>query len=335
MPEPNPSSSGEGFKDRSGPLVLVGVVEIILGALCAAGSALTLVMAFVARRVPDLAGPAVDAGALVTGVLLYLAAAGFLIAMGIGTIKGRGWARALMLIALWPWLLCGLLGIVVLWLVLPAALAQTPSGSAETSEAVMSIAMTAVLVISAVPYVVLPALLLLFYTRRSVEATFRLKDPTPGWTERRPLSVIGLSLAIGACGVLALLALRYKVFPLFGWLLTGAPATVAILLLTTACVLLARATYRMTPYAWWVNVAFVVLSHLSGFVSFRRVSLGELYAKMGLDAQQLETLRALEVGGRLDLSWLTATSGVLWLLGLVLLRRNFFARSTNSSSSAQ
>jgi hypothetical protein len=326
MPGTNPPHPAPGFKDRSGLLVFVGIMEICLGTLCAGGAALMLLMAFVTRDDSDLMGPPVDTGVLVTAVLTYLAPTGFLVCMGVGTIKGRRWARSLMLIVLWPWLLCGLFGIALLCLVLPALLSQNPSAGAETSEAMMSFAMTAVIVISAVPYVVLPVLLLLFYGGRNVKATFATKDPNPGWTERRPLSVIGLSLAMGAFGLLTLLALPYGTFLVFGWVLTGPPAAVAILLVAGLCVLLARATYRITPAAWWANVAFVVLSHLSAFVSFRRVSLGDLCARMGLDPQDLLMLRPFEAGGGLDLSWLTAASGALWLLGLVLLRRHFFAR---------
>ena len=69
--------------------------------------------------------------------------------------------------------------------------------------------------------VVLPAIYILVFRDPDVLHTCEAADPNTGWLERCPKSVLGLSLGLAACGVLALPMAIQGVVPLFGRVVDG------------------------------------------------------------------------------------------------------------------
>jgi len=102
------------FKDTSTSLVVFGVLEIILGAVCALMVPLIVVGQMMA---PD-AG-ALPMGQMAAGMGIYLLFGAFFVTIGYGSIRARRWARAIMLVISWIWLVVGLISIVAVWFVLP------------------------------------------------------------------------------------------------------------------------------------------------------------------------------------------------------------------------
>lgn len=110
MNEPLPASAP--YKDRYGGLVAFGILELLLGACCSLMLPLTLVNVFLSRRLPGAAGAAGNAATAGFGLLVYGGLAVFFVTIGIGSLRARRWARTLMLVAAWMWLVSGLLGLV-------------------------------------------------------------------------------------------------------------------------------------------------------------------------------------------------------------------------------
>ena len=94
------TDEGENFKDRKGGLIAFGVLEILAGAFCALMAPIMLVsMLLPAALLEEGAAPPVDVGMMIPGLLFYVSLAVWFIWMGIGSIKARRWARALLLVS--------------------------------------------------------------------------------------------------------------------------------------------------------------------------------------------------------------------------------------------
>src|SRR5580658_4634236 len=105
-----PTAAARPYRDRYAGLVCFGVLAVLLGLLALLG--LMSVLLLVATNGTMSAGtPGVSGRALLPGASVYLVAAVFFLWLGIGSILARRWARALMLIAAWFWLVAGLLGL--------------------------------------------------------------------------------------------------------------------------------------------------------------------------------------------------------------------------------
>ncbi len=324
------------YRDRHVGLVCFGVLEILLGLLALFGLlslALVGAMGSMSAATPGLSGRS-----LLPSAVMYLLAAVFFIWIGIGSILARRWARALMLIASWFWLVVGLIGLIgFAWIypaiqatMLKASAAGAPSapGSANPAGAPEMVAFIqgCMFVALGVFYVLLPVAFVLFYRSPHVKATCEARDPRPRWTDRCPLPVLGLSLFEGL-GALACLgvALGYRVLAVFGFILTGLPALVLGLALAVLLALMAPATYRLAPWAWWAAAAFWCLGAASVVATaFHPFDWWQLYRQMGFNTEQLEQtgLGALLQSNRLV--WISSVGFLPWLLYLVWVRRFFF-----------
>ena len=304
-------------RDRRGWLLFFGLVEILMGAVClllVAGSFLVLAAGLRA----DAAGPKPTALGLLLNVIIYLGAGTFLVTMGIGTIRAKRWARALMLLTSWPAFLAFLLGGIGMALLMPSfleTLPQTP-GQPDMRGVVKVVLLGVFLLLTLVPLS-----FILFYSRRSVRVTFETRDPAPSWVDGRPLPVLGVVGAVGLYGVFALLGLaRGPSYGLFGVLLTGWAAAVALLANLLLCLWLARQLYRMTRSGWWANVAYAVLIHLSAWITLRVIGVEQLIQASGAQAEIAARPGLLEWATRFA-QWFTPVSAVVWVLTLVWLRR--------------
>ena len=99
------------YPDRGTLLVIFGVFQIILGLLAALMIPLMALGAFMSRL-----GPAggMRPGQFFSGVATYGFIAAALLALGIGSVQMKRWARALTLVTSWYWLVMGALATVLL-----------------------------------------------------------------------------------------------------------------------------------------------------------------------------------------------------------------------------
>ena len=314
------------FKDRRTGLMVFGILLIILGCLAALLVPFMLLGQWMAAHVPN-APPATPLRFLLPGMLIYLGLAVAFIWLGIGSILCRRWARALVLIMAWIWLISGLVGTVIMVFVMPQILAHPPGGAPALPAAMVIVMTLVMLAFASVIYVLVPAVLVFFYRSPHVKATCAARDPAPRWTDACPLPVLAISLMLGCyAAFMSLMILAYhSIMPCFGHYLTGLPGAVALLVTAAAYVWAARATYKLNIVGWWVAFLGFGLWMLSAVVTFARVGLLPMYELMGFPQAQLAVLKHI---GFLQGPLLAVAIAACWLpfLGYVIYTRKYFKR---------
>ena len=208
----------EAYKNRRTGLVAFGAVQILLG--CATLALLFRLVAAETANAPQ-------------GLFLYCAGAIYFIVTGIGSIRGRRWARALIAAVSGAWAACGVL---VLGGALPA------------------------IGVEALYLIVLPLVLTIFYSSRDTALTADALDPRPRWTDRAPVPVIAVCAVLAFAAAEALILSAQQPFVVFGRVLTGALAALAYIALALLFAQIAAQLFRLRQSAWWV----LVLLHVIG-----------------------------------------------------------------------
>jgi hypothetical protein len=325
-------------ESRRGLLALFGLIEILVGAACFGLLCVMSVMWMFASRLPSQQQPLLETSNLVLSVMLYAGAAAFFVVMGIGTIYARRWARAIMLIVSWPWLLNMVALLIFLTVMLRPLLARMqdsagavfPSGASfPAGEGLPPGPGMSPVMLVAIPFglcvllTMLPLSFIIFYTRPGVQRTFDTADRRPCWTDGRPLSVLALALVMwaGAAGCLA--GIFYHAFALFGVMLLGAPAILASLAAAGLFIWLGRELYRMTPAGWWANLGFAALLHLSWWMTLSRLGLEGVLGTVQKDPARMQALRQTGLTALFESPWLVLLSAVIWIGVLMGLKRHF------------
>lgn len=317
------------FKDRKVGLVVFGSLTAFLGLLAALFVPLMILASHLPAQPNAPARPNMSPIAAIYAVLAIV-----LIWLGIGSIMARRWARALLAVWSWSWLVMGLIAIAVLAAMAPQ-LAQTiraaqPAGQPPLPESAQTMMMLIPAVMMSLLFVVLPLIWGLFYSGRNVKATCEARDPVPRWTDRCPLPVLAISLwlAFGALCMLIMPAF-HSIAPFFGILLSGAAGTIFYLCLAAIWAYSAWAIYRLEWRGWWVVFVAMVLFSVSGIVTYSRHDIAELYARMGYATAQVEQMRAVGLFGHSTMAWGSWIFTVP-ILGYLLYIRRFFRRANGS-----
>jgi hypothetical protein len=310
------------FKDRKTGLVVFGILQIIFGGFCA------LLVPFMILGM--IASTVLDNGAatpmrptmMIPGLLLYVLLAVWFICMGIGSIKARRWARALVLVTSWLWLIGGIGGLIFMLLLMPDMYDQmgesgrVPPGAARIMKYVMIAFMT-------VLYVIIPAVLVLFYGSKNVKATCEFRDSRVRWTDKCPLPVLALSLMFGFWVVSLSFTVFYGfVIPFFGFILTGLSGAGVVLLVMLLSGYIAWGTYRLSINAWWCAVLLTIAWALSTVITFSRVNILDFYEKMNFPEQQLDAMRQFSISQ--DYMVLIIGLSLVGFLGYLLYTRRYF-----------
>ena len=227
-------------KDRSSALVAFGVVQLAIAAGCAT---LLFTSAMRYERAAS-AGVTVSSSALASSVFVWGAAATYFAAAGIGSMRARRWARALSVAVSGLWLAGGVAGTIAVAILLP----RLPSATAPLRT----------LLICAAVLIALPLVLFKFYNRLDVGITCDRRDPGLAWTDRVPLPVLALIVVMIVAALWLLVNLGRPVVPVFGTLLTGAAAPIAMLAIAGLCGNVAVQLYRLKESAWWTLVLLQV-----------------------------------------------------------------------------
>jgi hypothetical protein len=335
-----PASDAPAYRDRGTGLLIFGVAQIILGLLAALMVPLIALGAFMSRVAP---GGAMRPSQLISGVVTYAFIAAALLALGIGSVRMKRWARALTLVTSWYWLIMGTLGTVSLTAALPVtmrtALAQAQQNSAGTSSpeittGVMAVIITVVIVFFAFFLVLVPIAFVIFYSRKDVAETCRHRDPVERWTDRAPLPVLGASVAFFTESLYSLLiALTTPMFPFFGHYLTGIPAAGCLAALAALDLYLAIALFRLRSSAWWIAILVAPVRMLAVAFSYGRAGLMQAYSKMGWSDEQMNMLNSSPLlRSRVFLWW-----GVILMMvffGYLLWLKRYF-KTPDAATSAE
>ncbi|MCX6997323.1 MAG: hypothetical protein NTV49_09595, partial [Kiritimatiellaeota bacterium] len=106
-----------GYQDRRTGLMVSGILVIVLGGLIALMIPFMLLGQLMAGHVPGV--EPLPLRFMLPAVCIYLELAVAFIWLGIGAVLCRRWARALLLVFSWMWLIGGLAGVVAAAFVLP------------------------------------------------------------------------------------------------------------------------------------------------------------------------------------------------------------------------
>jgi len=283
------------FKDRKTGLVVFGILHIIFGGVCALMVPF-MIFGMIASGVLDNSAAArMRPTMMIPALLIYVLLAVWFICMGIGSIKARRWARALVLVSSWLWLICGISGLIFILLLMPdmydrmGESGKVPPEVARIMKYFMTVFMT-------VLYVIIPAVLVLFYGSKNVKATCQFRDSRVRWTDKCPLPVLALSLMFGFWAVSIPFSVFYgSVIPFFGFILSGMRGAAVVLLVMLLSGYVAWGTYRLSINAWWGAVLLVVGWAVSVGVTFSRVSILDLYEKMNFPEQQLDIMKQYSI----------------------------------------
>lgn len=311
------------YKNRRGGLIFFGIVEILIGLACAALVPLMVLGTVMAARSMGKPITWLDVRQMVPGGVLYLLMAVFFVWMGIGSIMARRWARAIMLVASWLWLLTGVVvmgftAFLVRSILAQAAQAAPAAGQAKVALVIMGAVLGFI-------YVLLPAVFMLFYRSRHVRMTCEILDPRVRWTDPCPLPVLAVSFVLAFSALNMAMTTVFAVIPFFGRILTGPPAIAVTVLIAVVAAWLAGLTYRLRMAGWWGTVLLVTIGALSTMLTFLRVDLVDFYEKMGVatSGPQQEAVKQFGVLSGPAIAIWTAASAVLTILYLVCVRKFF------------
>jgi len=311
-----------GFKDRSVGLIVFGILEIMMGLVCALMVPLTLASLLVPS---SMAGgtPAPDVRMMVPALMMYVVLAVAFIWLGVGSILARRWARALLLVTSSIWLAIGVMAL--LFFVLSFGdIFSAMSAAGDIPEAAAAIIKYITLVALTVMYIVVPGGLVLFYRSEHVKATCERRDLKVRWTDRCPLPVLGISLMAGAWAAwMPVTGIYGWLLPFFGTFVSG-PAGAVVALVSMGLVgYVAWGTYKLDSRAWWCAVFVIAAWGLSSALTFTQGGLMDMYERMDLSEQQMELLRQNPgLAGQAMVPFF-----VLWVvvaLGYLLYTRKFF-----------
>ncbi len=280
---PNPNAV---YRDRSSGLVIFGVLEILLGLLCALLVPLTVVAWWVS-------GGSTSFGSYFPVLVIYAVTAVGFIWLGVGSIRARRWARDLTLAFSRIWLVTGICSVLVIAFLLPGILGGMGGAEGIPPEALF-VASVIIFAILGLIYVLLPAAFVLFYRSPDVAATCRARDPGTQFTDRCPPRLLTLAVVwgLGAVSVLVMPAYGWA-FPFFGSVLSGAAGRVLWMGVLLVCGVLAWGTCRQRPWAWWGALAATIAAAASTVLTSIRVSPEEVVRALPLADDQRQVLASI------------------------------------------
>jgi len=305
-------------------LVIFGILQIILGAISVLVVPLMILGAIVGKSHGGSGMEQISIGQMIPGAAMYLIMGVWLVWMGIGSIMARRWARALILVSSWVWLIGGLNGIIFMLLLMPGVFNQIGNSENMTPE-MIAIGKIAIFAFASFVFLVIPGVLLLFYSRKKVRLACENLDLLVRWTDKRPLPVLGLTI-IFAVAAFSMLSTSFYgwVMPFFGVILSGVEGAVVALVGLAVLAYLAWGSYKLKIKAWWLALIVFIASALSLAITFSRVGLMDFYEKMNFPAQQLEMAR--QVFAQRETTFFIYSA--LWfiaILGYLLYTKRYFS----------
>ena len=337
MDEPNPGAapvesppSAISYKDRSVGLIVFGILTILLGCLCGSFIPLVLIGHVASAKAT---GTPQSLSTLLPATVLYSFLAVALIWLGIGSIKARRWARALLLIFSWSWLIIGVVCSVLMMLILPKIMANLPSGGTSDQPAMPAAALGAVMLITGlifgVFFVIVPAVWTFFYNSRHVKATCLVRDPVTRWTDACPLPVLGMCLwlAFSVPMMLIMPIAGRGVMPFFGVFLSGVPGSILCLVVAAVWAYSAWSLYKLQRQGWWLILIAMCVFIVSALLTYARHDVMEMYRLAGYPEAQLQQIQKFGWLSGNRMMWLMAFSMLPFLSYLLLIRRFLFRKS--------
>ncbi len=311
------------FKDKKTGLIAFGIIQIIFGGFCALMIPFMILGMLISTISTKSPAPPMSARLMIPGVLFYVILAIWFISMGIGSIKTRRWARAIILVSSWLWLICGINALIVVLLFLPGMYDQMAQNTQMPRAAVL-IMKSVMIGFMTVFYIIIPAVFIFFYGNKNVKATCEFRDPQVRWTDKCPLPVLAVSFLFGLWAASMLfMACYHWTMPFFGFIISGATGAAVALIVLLLSVFNAWGTYKLNIKAWWCSLFLIIALTLSTAITFSRVNIWDFYEKMNFPKEQMDMMKQY---GMPNNSTMVLSFG-LWslvFLGYLLYIRRYF-----------
>jgi len=322
-PQVNATPPPLPYKDRSTGLVVFGICTILLGCLAALCVPLVLFGQAASARA---AGTPTPISTLLPVVSIYGVLAVVLVWLGIGSLVARRWARALLLILSWSWLIIGVITSACMVFVLPKILAKGAGGQPMPPAAVGIVAAVTAVILG-VFFLLLPGVWAFFYQSRHVKATCEARDPVVRWTDACPLPVLGacLWMAFSALMLLLMPLTGHAVIPVFGTFLAGVPGMFCCMVLAVVWGYAAWSLYQLQQRGWWLIVAALCVLPVSALLTYARHDVIEMYRVAGYPETQVEQIKRTGLFTGNALSWIMGLSVLPWV-GYLLFLKKFLRR---------
>ena len=313
------------YKDRSTGLLVFGILTLLLGCLAGLFVPLMLFGQMMAAKAPN--APPVNHAVMLPGMAVYGLLAVALVWLGIGSLKARRWARALLLIFSWSWLIMGICMTAVIPFVMSKAFANLPPNAKTGQPAMPPGAITGMVIgmtlFFFVFFVLVPALWTFFYNSRHVKATCEARDPVTRWTDACPLPVLALCLwtwlAVPMMLVMPLTGLA--VMPCFGVFVSGLPGALFCLVIAAVWGVAGWWLYRLDARGWWLIFVAMVLFTVSALLTYAHHDISELYQLQGLPQAQIDQIQKMGLFTGNRISWFTALFTLPFLGYLLFIKK--------------
>lgn len=320
------------YTDMTLGLIAFGALTTVLGAVVFLFGVLLLLAA---KPMAQSSGMPVNWGQTFSNTVVFSGMGATLMLLGFGSIRRRRWARILMGIVSWTWLICAGLIVGVLFAFLKdiaGALGAVSSNGANQHMAVtmIHVQLFRMLVVITPVLLGIPLVWVWFYSSRSVRLTCESADAGGGWTDRCPPSVLTVSLGLAlSVPFLILGALTHHgMMPFFGIQLSGFLGGLVAFLLAGVWAYCAWAVYSLRSDGWWITTVSFVLVFLSSWLTWRSGNLDAIFASSGLPADQLEKIRPMLQSLQPMLLWTLLLFQVPIFGSMLWIRGHFFNRDS-------
>ena len=313
------------YKDRSTGLVVFGILTLLLG--CLAGLFVPLILLGQMAAAKAQNAHSANVGPILPAALIYGVLAVTLVWLGIGSILAKRWARALLLIFSWCWLIIGIFTMAIIPFVMSKTLANLPPNAKTGQPAMPPGAITGVIVglciFFGLFFVLVPAVWTYFYHSRHVKATCEARDSKVRWTDACPLPVLAISLWswLAVPMMLMMPLVGHGVMPFFGRFITGLPGSLFCLVIAAVWGTAARWLYRLDRRGWWLILIAMGVFMASTLMTYAHHDITEMYQLMGYPQAQIAQIQksGLLTGNRVG--WLTALSALPFLGYLLFVKK--------------
>lgn len=316
---------GDPDRDRRAALAVAGVLEMALGGL--SFSLAMLLLGVVSATGYGAMKPSNFWMAM--GFLLYMT--GWFIVMGIGSLKARRWARALVLVGAWVTVFFGTLALALVLYILPEAHNLLTDSGLVSPEAAMGILYFVVGALVLLD-VIFPIFAIVFYNLAGVRGTCERLHPEPCWTDRVPLPLLAMGFisAMGCLFIVGGAGTNYVVF-LFGRVVSGWAGMLIVLLCSAAFGYVGWGAFKRKIHAWWGAYALVLLTSSSMMLTFSEMEMETLYTQMGYTAEQVMKLEHFHAVNPAMLTFISCVWGIMACIYLVWVRDCFFPEKAKTS----
>jgi hypothetical protein len=315
------------YKDRSTGLVIFGILTLLLGGLA---GLFALLMAASLLKAQPAKVPTVSGILMAFGIYGGLAAT--LICLGIGSLQARRWARALLLIFSWSWLIMGIFMTAIMPFFMGKVFASLPP-NAQTGQPAMPPAAITGMVIGLTIFffgffVLVPAVWIFFYNSRQVKATCEARDPVPRWTDACPLPVLGFVLWTWLVVPMMLLwpLTGHAVMPCFGMFVAGLPAALFCVVVAVIWGVAGWWLYRLDARGWWLILVAMGLFTVSSLLTYANHDISELYQLQGLPQAQIDQMQKMGLFTGNRMAWISVLC-MLPFLGYLLFIKKYLRKN--------